>query len=306
MKFHLGVLFLVAFASAGCVAPGVEPPSQTGAVSAPGDSALSNFYRKIASYRDDLKEPITLVGMGSSVGVGASLPDPATQAPSAWFAQEIEREYNRLGNLNIVHINESENGSVAAQSGTKYADLQARGLRPDVVLMAYGMNDGMSSQYHSSQTLLGVYTYLSAVVNEMKGVGVDVVLTTSPHPHTGRVSWTLPAEFPISYPATGQMIPDATTSQSVIFGDFAGKGTAIEVSYRHYRVNEQIRRVGIDLQVPVIDVEKYWFEAVSQYGQDALFDNDEVVHPNLLGHQQSYQKAIHEFVLGLAQSRGIH
>ena len=90
------------------------------------------------------------------------------------------------------------------------------------------------------------------------------------------------------------MIPPASTSS--ITGGFVGDGSSITVSHRSLRVNQAMRQAATDAGVPLIDVERYWFKAVATYGEAALFDAGETVHPNLLGHQQSYWLAIDEFL----------
>lgn len=99
-----------------------------------------------------------------------------------------------------------------------------------------------------------------------------------------------------------EIIP--TPANSVVSVDALGYGAGheIDVSYRHYRVNQSMRRVGIEMGVPVIDVEHYWFEAVYRHGVANLFDGAEVVHPNDTGYRQSYEYAINEFVDAIAES----
>lgn len=96
------------------------------------------------------------------------------------------------------------------------------------------------------------------------------------------------------------MTPPA--SLSVIYQDPLGNGILIPVSQRHLHINQLMRQAALEAGCAVIDVERYWFEAVSAQGEAALFNAGETVHPNLLGHQLSYQKAINEFLLSLAAS----
>jgi hypothetical protein len=49
----------------------------------PAAYSLPRFMRVLESYRTDTRPAINIVGFGSSVGVGATLPTPSTQAPVA-------------------------------------------------------------------------------------------------------------------------------------------------------------------------------------------------------------------------------
>jgi hypothetical protein len=265
-------------------------------------TALPNLMAAIRTQNDSSPATLRVIGLGSSVGVGATLPDPSTQAPSAYFFAQLSAIINRLGNLTLAHTNGSVNGSTAASgaSGDYGLAKTAAGGAPIVVPMAYGMNDGAPAQYHASQTLPGLYNSLTTLLRLIKGDNADPILFTTPHPHSQRYPWTnaVTSTYPGATP-----IPALTAGASVVVGDWAGNGTtSIPASYRHKRVNDSIRQFGIDFGVPVIDVERYWFQAVATYGEDALFDPAEYVHPNLLGHQQSYQAAINDFINALYRS----
>lgn len=49
----------------------------------------------------------------------------------------------------------------------------------------------------------------------------------------------------------------------------------------------------------IVDAEPHWFGAVAEYGEDALVNVGEVVHPNLFGFQQSCHRAIDAFAKAL-------
>jgi hypothetical protein len=129
---------------------------------------------------------------------------------------------------------------------------------------------------------------------------------TTPHHKISGYTFAMPSGISQVYPTTvadpvavEDMIPPASTSS--ITGDFIGDGSSITVSHRSLRVNQAMRQAATDAGVPLIDVERYWFKAVATYGESALFDTGETVHPNLLGHQQSYWLAIDEFVESLGR-----
>jgi len=95
-----------------------------------------------------------------------------------------------------------------------------------------------------------------------------------------------------------QMQPPA--SQSNVTGDFLGNGGSLTVSHRHLRVNQAMRAAAADMQAPLIDVERYWFQAMATNGEAALFNAGQTVHPNQLGHVQSYHWGIDDFLCAMA------
>lgn len=264
-------------------------------------AALPNLFTAIRSYNDAATPTLRIIGVGSSVGVGATLPTPATQAPVARFATRLGQTVNALGNLHLAVTNGSVNGSAAIDFTVSNAYANAKttaGGTPVLVLFCYGMNDGFIGAYHQGQTLPGLYTELKRDVQMVLNDGGDAVICTTPHPHTGRNDWT-GTVTPVTYPPGGTPVPAFTAAASVVTADWLGNGLPVPASYRHLRVNQVMRAVAAEMGVPLLDVERYWFDAVATYGQDALFDTSEYAHPNLLGHQQSYWKAIDAFMTGL-------
>jgi hypothetical protein len=137
--------------------------------------------------------------------------------------------------------------------------------------------------------------------------GADVIILTSPHGHTTRGSFSMPNGVAQSYPtAVAANVPDASLIPSVANSaptiDILGTGTAIPINARMLRINQAMRRVALETGAVLIDSETYWFKAVEVYGQDALFNTGESVHPNLLGHQSSYQAAIDDFLKSIFRS----
>jgi hypothetical protein len=116
----------------------------------------------------------------------------------------------------------------------------------------------------------------------------------------------MPASIDQTYPnlVKAPVAPEAMTpaaSVSVLMQDPLANGILIPVSQRHLEINKLMRQAATESGASLIDVEKYWFEAVSAKGENALYDTGETVHPNLLGHQLSYQKAIDDFLMKSAQ-----
>jgi lysophospholipase L1-like esterase len=265
--------------------------------------------KKISSYSTAVNPPINIVGFGSSVGNGASLPDPATQAPVAVFASTLESVIDPGGIYNFVTYNDSVNGSTLSQAITALDAAVAAGHTPDICVLVYGMNDGAVAIFNSGQTYPSVYSSIMQFVAKARSYGADVVLTTTPHPQTNIYPYVMPAGIPQNYPTfvaapvgAEQLIPPASASN--ITADWLGTGQNITVAHRHYRVNQAMRQAATDAGVPLIDAERYWFKALAKFGVAALYNPGEDVHPNLLGHQNSYWLAIDEFLQAVGWQTG--
>ena len=257
--------------------------------------------------RNGEKVTINIVGFGSSVGVGATLPDPATQAPVAYFGMRLNELYGNE-NITINTMNRSVNGSVVSQmindSPNEFGYWQSfvnEGISATVVVFVYGMNDGMPGAFNTGQTFPYVYTQLLESIELAKDSGADVVVLTSPHP-ISTVEWSMPFGTPQIYPTyidpeVGPEMMTPPASQSIEMMDVFGNGVLIPVSVRHFQVNESMRKAAIDSGVTLIDSESDWFNAIQSLGSDiALFNENEFTHPNLTGHQLSYQIAIDKFL----------
>jgi lysophospholipase L1-like esterase len=285
--------------------PVATSPTVTTAPAAPATPTapdpLANLKQAIKLAGKGTPVSLTVVGFGSSVGVGATLPDPATQAPVMYLSRKIQA---LSGVLQVTAYNRSVNGSVVSQmindpprSGywQSFAD---EGKHAQLVVFAYGMNDGFPSSFNAGQTLPFVYTRLVEAIKLAQASGAEVIVMTTPHP-LSTVSWAMPAGIPQVYPSyvAPDVAPEAMSpaaSQSEIQKD------GIMVSARHLQVNEAMRKAAVDTGAALIDVEPMWFQAVQDlHGDATLFDSGEVVHPNLLGHQLSYQRAIDAFVAKL-------
>lgn len=271
-------------------------------------TAMPNLMRALQTYDEGAPATLRFGALGSSVWVGATLPDPTTQNPGRVLYDQLLTVINRLGNITTTFTNGAENGSVANDGAlTDYAALKAAAGGPLTVLfLGYGMNDGMTTAYHRDQTLPGYYrgrgknksSAMRTILEMAVGDGTDVILTTSPFPHSTRTPWTN-AVSPINFPSGGVAIPALTLGGSVQTSDWLNMGSSVPASYRHMRINEATRQAAADFGLPLLDAERYWMRALAIYGEDALFNVGEYAHPNLLGHQQSYGLASADFVNGL-------
>jgi hypothetical protein len=270
---------------------------------------LPRFFSFLKNFNPATGPVVEIVGLGSSVGNGATLPSPSTDAPLPYLVTQLSTYLNRVPIYTITGYNYSVNGTTVFDGvSTSYPIAVAAAHPGKVVLLIYGMNDGQSAQYNAGQTYTFAYQKMTALVRAIWAQGGDAIICTSPHPHTTRNGFSLGSSTPMSYPTSvaapvsdSALIPSVANSTPNI----TWQGATIPISYRHYRVNEAFRQVAREMGVALIDAERYWFDAVAANGQDALFDAGEFVHPNLLGHQLSYQAAIADFVKGLFDTRSI-
>lgn len=284
-------------------------PSKLGRISA-GD--LPKFMETIRGYRQDLQQPIYEVGFGSSVGNAATVPNPSLNAPVAWFHSQMKAQFDPGNLYNLQFLNYSVDGSSASEFPTAWAAMLAAGITPKIVHFAYGMNDAGVALYNSGQTFPGFYNAMRAAILTAKKIGADVVICTSPHPSIvlNPSMYAMPAGVPQIYPtsvaapvAPESLLPPA--SQSKIVADFVTEGTAISVDHRMLRINQAMRNLAREFGCTLIDAERGWFEALQKYqiqtgtpggAEGLLFNPGETVHPNLLGHQVSYQRETNDFI----------
>lgn len=224
--------------------------------------------------------PVTLVGIGSSVGAGATLPDKAAQSPVGHLGQ-LFRDRFPASPLTVANL--SVNGSTAWDGKKVYTD-QVRPLHPTALLVAFGMNDGQTAQYNAGETLRGSISAMQSIVDAAEADGVTVLIATTPSPHTDRDPYAMPAGVPVSYPTVdGDLVPSMADSVTTIGGQ--------PFTARHAAWNDRVRSLAASNGVRVIDAGQQWTRAERYVGQDALFNAGEYVHPNLLGHALAYWKA---------------
>lgn len=225
-------------------------------------------------------------GLGSSVGSGAALRDPARDAPVAWFTRALERNAGGgdVGAATWTTVNGSVPGSTIHDGLARDWGVLAQS-HPDVVVLAYGMNDGAPAQFEMGETYGGSMRELAGLIGAIRGGGAIPVILTTPSAHTTRTNWSEPPGTPVPQDSP------IDTSRPVRAVPIPGVGVAPE-STRHAAINAGMRGLAAALDVDLIDVEPFWLHAVAAEGEDALFDPNEFVHPNLLGHQLSYHEAI--------------
>lgn len=255
---------------------------------------------KLSKYRYS-GTPFRIYGFGSSVGVPATLPNPATQAPVAKFFEYFNATVNR-GNIYPVEFsNKSVNGSsINNFLANQWPEVVASGVYPDIALFIYGMNDFPTANYNAGQTFgeNGFKNRLRQAIRKVREAGGDVVLTTTPHPLSTDYSWSMPAGVSQSWPwSVSAPVPDdkivPSASDSIV--NIEWNGVVIPAAARFLRGNDAIRDVAVDMGCVLVDVAKYWFDAVAKYGESLLFNAGQNVHPNEFGHQQSYWLAFQEF-----------
>lgn len=280
---------------------------------------------KLLDDRGKPKPVISIVGFGSSVGVGATLSDPAVDAPVAYFTLQLKAALDPGAIYDWQVSNHSQNGSIAAnfsafaspQSGyplSAWGEVLAAGITPDVCVFAYGMNDFQPANFNAGETFPGFSLFLTDAVLTCQKVGADVVIMTSPHPAVVTHDlWVMPAGTPQNYPtfvaadvAPEQLTPAASASN--ITSDFLGNGIPITMGWRFLQGNQAMRDVAARTGSPVIDAERHWMKAIQTYqlssgsasgAEDALFDPGQCVHPNLLGHKLSYHASVDDFIRSL-------
>ncbi|EOE0154415.1 SGNH/GDSL hydrolase family protein [Klebsiella pneumoniae] len=265
---------------------------------------LPRLCSKLVSYRHGVagyQSVYRFWGFGSSVGNGASIGGKnSPDTPIAKFFEFFNNTVNRSG----IYPTEKQNYSVDGSSINDFLNRDwdaalASGNTPDVVLFAYGMNDFPTALYNAGATFgeNGFKECLRNAIRKVKEAGADVVLTTTPHPRMGAYSWSMPPAVPQIWPSASpapvsddDIIPKASESGITI----KWNGKNIFVAHRFLRGNDAIRQVSVEEECVLLDSEHFWFDALAKYGEDALFDDVpayQTVHPNLLGHKESYQKA---------------
>ena len=281
------------------------------AASGSSQALFPKFINKLTAYRHGVtgyQDLFRAYGFGSSVQVGATLPDPATQAPIAKFFEYLNKTLNKQGIYPLTFENRGANGSsINNFIVNQWSGVVAEGVYPDIALFVYGMNDFPTANYNAGQTFNenGFKQRLRTAINLVREAGGDVVLTTTPHPNIGEYSWSMPPSVNQVWPSFSPLpvsdediIPSAAESNVT----FEWNGVNIQAGVRFLRGNDAIRQIAVEMGCVLIDVEKYWFDAVAKYGETALFNRTpeiQTVHPNLFGHQQSYWLAFEDFFRNL-------
>ena len=155
------------------------------------------MINKLTAYRHGAsgQTQFLLYGFGSSVGNGATLPDPSTQAPVAKFFEFFNKAVNKGSIYPLSFVNKSVNGSTINNFlANQWPDVVNSGVYPDIALFVYGMNDFPTANYNAGQTFNenGFKQRLRTAIRNVRDAGGDVVLTTTPHPNIPIYSWSMP------------------------------------------------------------------------------------------------------------------
>jgi hypothetical protein len=261
-------------------------------------AALPNLMAAIRNYDDHAAPTLRIIGLGSSVGLGPNGGLDNTNSTTAYLVSSLVPWLNRLGN----QVWSSYNGSVAGSTinGGAYGDYATAktnaGGVPNLVLLTYGMNEGTPGQYYAGLTLPGVYSSGASLIEEITADGADVIILGTPHLNTA--TYTYSWGGPFNYP-DGTQTP--LMSNAVVNIENVD-GVTVPANYYHLRVNEQLRQLASDTGCLFLDVERYWLQAVANYGLSALFNSGQTVHPNLFGFQQSFFLAINDFITSIRRS----
>jgi lysophospholipase L1-like esterase len=263
---------------------------------------------------------------GGTVSDGFSLPGlPATiEVLAIDGAGTITLSRIRRAGMYKVGLGPTASNSPTGGSGSGATfSLTTAAIVPHVVQFGYGMNDASPALFNSGQTYSGFLLYLQRAVNTVHQLGADLLMLTSPHPsvvNNAATVFAFPDSIPQSYPtsisapvaasAIEPPYPNRADRGSSVTFDLQNGGVAVVVAHRFLRINQAMRQIAADYGAAIVDSEWYWFEALQAQattlssvalGEAELFDAGETVHPNLLGHQLSYHRAIDDFVFSLAQ-----
>lgn len=255
---------------------------------------LSAYRHGVAGYQSEYR----IWGFGSSVGNGATIGgNDSAFTPVAKFFEYLNNTVNRSGLYPFTLSNKSVDGSSINDFLLRdWAAATSGGIYPDLAVFAYGMNDFPTALYNAGASFgeNGFKERLRRAIRTVKEAGGDVVLMTSPHPHLGRFNWSMPSQVPQIWPSSSpapvsdaNIIPSAANSTV----DIQWKGKTIKLAVRFLRGNDAMRQVAVEEECVLLDAEKFWMDALAKYGEDALFDDGQIVHPNYLGHASSYQSA---------------
>lgn len=266
-------------------------------------AAMNRFMKKLTSYRygyAGTQTEFRVYGFGSSVGIpaGGLTPD---EAPVQIFFKHLNATVNRAGIFPLTVTNKSVGGSAINDFLVKqWPEVEASGVYPDLAFLVYGMNDFATSLVNAGQGFgeNGFKWSLRSAIQKLKDAGCDVVLTTTPHSHTGRTNFNLPASVDMTWPigaakpvSGGTIRPTLEDSKKVI----KWRDGEVPVSTRFLWGNDIIRQTAAEMGCLLLDAEKCWFDALLTYTEDDLFNEGQENHPNRLGHKVSYWTAIEYF-----------
>lgn len=297
-------------------------------------SAVSEPYGTVTKGADNkpvfTPRTIHILGRGSSVSTSAADTArkggcPPGHVPVNLLRDGINRKFGP--GISAVAWNGSFGGETADRSHKQWTEMRDAGMPiPEIAADCWGMNDSTPSAYNSGQVSP---TFIpNGYYNDVKdkldlGVKLFIIFTT-PDEHTGRASYRLASSVPMYWPyavsapvAPDQLVPPATSTVenggSVVTRDWTGRGIKTDGGARTAHVNDMlrdvVRRFNADPKyrgrVILGDAGWAWHRyGVEEYSLDQLYDPQEFAHPNVLGHQVSYDRVIREIVDAMQRSTG--
>jgi hypothetical protein len=154
--------------------------SRNGRVSA---STLPRFYDNLRQYNDATKPTIPIVGIGTSVSVGATLSNPIITAPVSYFASDLESHLDPAKRKNWQTINMSINGSTIAVFSSVWTALTTYALSGVTVGNAgtgYAVGDVVTVNQVATSAATG-----AVIVTSIGGGGSVTGIALSPYVNCG-------------------------------------------------------------------------------------------------------------------------
>lgn len=297
-------------------------------------SVVNQPYGSVAKGSDNkpVFTPTTIhvLGRGSSVATDAANQAreggcPSDHVPTFLLRDGINDKFGP--GVQAIAWNYSHGGHVASQAASQWDDAIAAGMPavPDIVFDCFGMNDLSPYSYNTGQVSP---TYIpNGYYNEIKGrldAGVKLfIIATTPHENTDKYDYSLngvPMIWPYALPngvQPDQLVPPATSSTpnggSVVNRDWTGTGIKRNGSARAAHVNNMlrdlVRRFNADPayrgRVILCDAGWAWFRfGLEKHMLAELYGPQEIVHPNELGHEVSYDRCIREIVDAMQRGTG--
>lgn len=287
---------------------GFTGPADSNAKSA--FNAFQPFAAYLTRYNEAVGGTTLFYDFGSSVGNGAALgPDAPTANPGAYFFAKAKAFFDPLDIFSFTRTNGSVDGSTLVDMRTLWVNTIAPAA-PKMSFGVPGMNDFQIAGFNTGETFdptFGSPGALRDILRKAQQVGCTVVLSTSPHPHIGRINYnfftqnpTIPQAYPTVVDAPvppSAVVPSEEESVRTI----SWNGVDIEVDARFLRGNNMIRAAAAEFGCVVIDAERKQFDLLAEgVTYDEMYTSPEVVHPNLLTIQRTYHAATDDLFNGMA------
>lgn len=272
-------------------------------------NAFQPFVAYLSRYNQASGGPTLFYDFGSSVGNGAALGSAAaTNNPGAYFFAKAQEFFDPLGIFQFTRTNGSVDGSTLIDMRTLWNSTIAP-ANPKVSFGVPGMNDFQIPGFNTGQTFdptFGSPAALRDILRKAQQSGCTVVLSTSPHPHVGRIDYNFFTANPTIAQAYPTVVAAPVPASSVVPTPGASvrsinwNGVSISVDARFLRGNNMIRAAASEFGCALIDAERKQFDLLAQgYTYDQMYTSPEVVHPNLWAIQNTYHAAINDLFNGM-------